>query len=94
MPKSASNFSKFGKDTYQHEWGWICVETGDERKFTSRQTFQKCYKLHTKRCKCCGGIKEIDKQIDLTKQELKIMNRKSYISNSEYQTNIKKVQVN
>ncbi len=93
MPKSASNFSKCINDTYQHEWGWICVETGDERKFTSSQAFKKCYKLHTKRCEDCAGIKEIGDKIDLTKQELKIMNRKSYISNNEYQTNIKQVQV-
>jgi len=94
MPKSASNFSKCINDTYQHEWGWICVETGVERKFTSRQAFQKCYKLHTKRCEGCSGIKEIRNEIDLTKTELRKMNKKSYISNSEYQTNIKQVQVN
>jgi len=93
MPKSASNFSKCMIDTFQHEWGWICVETGAERKFTSRQAFKKCYKLHTKRCEGCAGISEIGDQIDLTKQELKIMNKKSYVSNSEYQTNIKQIQV-
>ena len=94
MPKSCSNFSKCMTDTYQHEWGWICVETRDERKFTSRQAFQKCYKLHTKRCEGCAGISEIRDEIDLTKSELRKMNKKSYISNKEYQTNIKQIQVN
>ena len=93
MPKSSSNFSKSVNNTYQHEWGWICVETKVERKFTSPQAFKKCYKLHTKRCKDCSGIKEIGDHIDLTNQELKIMNRKSYISNNEYQINIKEVEV-
>lgn len=93
MPKSASNYSKCCKETYQHEWGWICVETRVERKFTSRQAFQKCYKLHTKRCEYCSGIKEIRDEIDLTKSELRKMCKQSYISNAEYQTNIKEVQV-
>ena len=94
MPKSASNFSKTINETFQYEWGWICVETRVERKFTSPQAFKKCYKLHSKRCEGCAGINQIRDQIDLTKSELRQMNKKSYITNKEYQTNIKELEVN
>ena len=90
MPKSSSNYAKCMQTyTFQHQWGWICVETDAERKFTSRKAFEKCYKLHTKRCEGCARIEEIRDEIDLNKTELRMMNRKSYLSNSEYQSDIK-----
>ena len=94
MPKSSSNYAKCMQTyTFQHKWGWICVETDVERKFTSRQSFQKCYKLHTKRCEGCAGIQEIRDEIDLTKAELRMMNKKSYLTNSEYQSDIKWLEI-
>jgi len=81
MPKSCSNFSRSGI-AEQYQWGWVCPETNQERKFSKKQTFIKCFDLHKKRCSYCNTEKIMD-SVDLTKQQLKIMNKRAYISKKE-----------
>jgi len=71
MPKSCSQTSYANRFVHQDGWGFICIETQQERTFKKYQQYKKIFDMHLKRCETCQEVfKDRGPCPSLSKQEL------------------------